>query len=69
MTASKLVNLNSWCINEAYVPPALIILSWVAKRNPITVLRNISTLLFFFCLFRGFFVLFTSQGRQMCVFV
>lgn len=66
MTASKLENLNSWCINEAYVPPTLIFLSWVAKHNPITVLRNISTLPFFLFLF---FCLFTSQGRQMCVFV
>lgn len=65
MTAYKLENLNSWCINEAYVPPTLIFLSWVAKRNPITVLRNISTMPFFWF----HFFLFTSQGRQMCVFV
>lgn len=70
MTASKLVNLNSWCINEAYVPPALIILSWVAKRNPITVLRNISTLLFFFLFVSGFFCFVYLSGKtnvRFCV--
>lgn len=63
MTASKLINLNSCCINEDYVHPAFIILYLIAKCNPITVLRNISTSLFAF-----FFVYLSGKKNVRFVY-